>query len=116
MSPTDLVAQCAALGDPTRWQILQLVGARPRSASALADEVPVSRQAIARHLEVLAAVGLVERRRVGVQVQYVALGAQLSALADALDAIGRGWDRRLASVKAEAERRDSAPIRQGESG
>ena len=39
--------QLAALADDTRWAILELLGAEPRSASELAREVPVTRQAIA---------------------------------------------------------------------
>ena len=96
-------AQLGALADPTRWQILQLVGDRPRSASALARELPVSRQAIAKHLELLAALDLVEREPVGTEVRYVASGAALKGLAEQLAAIGRTWDRRLAAIKHAAE-------------
>ncbi len=104
MSDADTIARCAALGDPTRWQVLQLCGPAARSASELAEALPVSRQAIARHLEILAEAGLVERRRDGAHVRYAALGQELSALATTLDALGRGWEHRLARIKAEAER------------
>lgn len=103
MSAPAPVAQLAALADDTRWAILGLLGASPRSASDLARALPVSRQAIAKHLAVLEQAGLVAAERDGRAVRYRALGASLSALADRLDAIGRGWDARLARIAAIAE-------------
>jgi DNA-binding transcriptional ArsR family regulator len=91
------------LADETRWQILTELGAADLSASALAGRLPVSRQAIAKHLGVLADAGLVESLRVGREIRYRALGARLSALAGELEAIGRRWDRRLAAIKRIAE-------------
>ncbi|MCV7355707.1 ArsR/SmtB family transcription factor [Mycolicibacterium fluoranthenivorans] len=91
------------LADETRWQILTELGAQDLSASALATRMPVSRQAIAKHLAVLADSGLVEPVRVGREIRYRALGARLSALAAELDRIGRQWDRRLAAIKRIAE-------------
>ena len=76
------------------------------SASALAARLPISRQAIAKHLAVLAEAGLVEPVRSGREIRYRALGARLSALADQLDAIGRRWDHRLEMIKRIAERPD----------
>lgn len=98
-----VVGVCGALADDTRWQVLQLVGTEALSASELAERLPVSRQAIARHLGVLAAAGLVEPERAGKQLRYRAIGARLSLLAQQLDAIGRGWDARLERLKAIAE-------------
>lgn len=98
-----VVEVCGALADDTRWQVLQLVGTEALSASELAERLPVSRQAIARHLGVLAAAGLVEPERAGKQLRYRAIGARLSLLAQQLDAIGRGWDARLERLKAIAE-------------
>lgn len=100
-----LVARFAALGDDTRWSVLTRVGRSPASASALAAELPVSRQAIARHLEVLRAAGLVEVRRHGREAVYQAVGAELSAVADDLVAVARGWEHQLAAVKRLAESR-----------
>lgn len=99
------VAQLAALADDTRWRILELLGSAPRSASELAADLPVTRQAIAKHLAVLEAAGLVESVRDGRSVRHRAIGASLSALADRLDTIGRGWDDRLARLARAAESR-----------
>jgi DNA-binding transcriptional ArsR family regulator len=95
----------AALADETRWDILTRVGARALSASSLAAELPVSRQAIAKHLAVLVDVGLVEASPLGREIRYRALGARLSSIANELDSIGADWESRLAHIKTIAERR-----------
>lgn len=83
--------------------ILTALGEGDASASALAGRLPVSRQAIAKHLAVLQEVGLVEPVRVGREVRFRVVGAELSATAAELDVIGREWDRRLAAIKEIAE-------------
>lgn len=98
-----VVAMCSALGDETRWSILTSLGEGDASASALARRLPVTRQAIAKHLAVLREVGLVETVRAGREVQYRVIGAELTATARRLDAIGAEWDRRLADIKNIAE-------------
>jgi DNA-binding transcriptional ArsR family regulator len=94
----------AALADETRWDILTRLGARELSASALATELPVSRQAIAKHLAALTDVGLVESIRVGREIRYRAIGARLNGIAAELDRIGTEWDTRLARIRSIAER------------
>ncbi|QGS26494.1 metalloregulator ArsR/SmtB family transcription factor [Gordonia bronchialis] len=93
----------AALADDTRWQILVRLGREPASASALAGEFPISRQAIAKHIQLLTDVGLVTPVRVGREIRYETVGARLSGVARRLDDIARGWDRRLARIKTLAE-------------
>jgi DNA-binding transcriptional ArsR family regulator len=100
-----LVPVFAALADETRWDILTRLGARELSASALAVELPVSRQAIAKHLASLADAGLVEAVRSGREIRYRALGARLSAVATELDHLGSEWDARLSRIRTIAERR-----------
>lgn len=100
---TSKVPIFAALGDETRWSILTALGDGDASASALAGRLPVSRQAIAKHLAVLQEVGLVEPIRVGRELQYRVLGTQLAATARDLDSIGLEWDRRLAAIRQIAE-------------
>jgi DNA-binding transcriptional ArsR family regulator len=103
MSTDSLVATFAALGEPTRWAVLEALGEGDASASALASRMPVSRQAITRHLAVLAEVGLVDQVRVGREVRYRALGTELSAVARELDRVGAEWDRRLSLIRDIAE-------------
>ncbi len=106
MTDTMDVAAFAALGDSTRWAILQRVGRDAASASALAEELPVSRQAIMRHLGVLEEAGLVESTWFGRERRYAGLGERLSHLARTLESVGRGWEVRLEGIKAAAEREE----------
>ena len=99
----DVPAVCSVLADETRWHILSELGRSDLSASALAGRLPVSRQAIAKHLSVLAGSGLVEPVRAGREIRYRALGAELSALGVQLAVIGQQWDRRLLAIKRIAE-------------
>lgn len=96
-------ALLAVLADETRWRILTELGAAEMSASALATRLPVTRQAIAKHLTMLAEAGLVESVRAGREIRYRALGARLSALGSELAVIGQQWDRRLLAIKRIAE-------------
>lgn len=100
----DLVRTCAALADETRWDILSRLGSRELSASALALELPISRQAIAKHLRALSEAGLVDAVTTGRELRYRALGSRLSEVATQLDRIGAEWDARLGRIKAIAER------------
>ena len=100
-----LVPVFAALGDETRWGILTELGSEDLSASALAQRLPVSRQAIAKHLAALADVGLVEPLPAGREIRYRALGSRLGELAAQLDQIGAAWDARLGALKRLAEGR-----------
>jgi DNA-binding transcriptional ArsR family regulator len=103
MSASAPTAVFAALADDTRWGILTRLGEAPASASALARELPVSRQAIVKHLEVLRAAGLVEAQTRGRELVHRALGGRLSSLARDLDRIAETWDHRLADIKRLAE-------------
>jgi DNA-binding transcriptional ArsR family regulator len=94
----------AALGDDMRWTILQRIGAAPASATSIAASLPISRQAIARHIDVLRRAGLVEAEPHGREVRYRAIGSRITALARDLDAIARSWDARLRKIKELAER------------
>lgn len=93
----------AALADDTRWAILTRLGEAPASASALARELPVSRQAIVKHLDVLRAAGLVEAEQRGRELVHRAIGGRLSDLARDLDRIAATWERRLRTLKRLAE-------------
>lgn len=100
---TELTDTFAALGDPMRWRILERLSATPASASALARELPISRQAIAKHIEVLRGSGLISAERRGREIVYVPLGSRLSAVGDDLARLGRAWDRRLSAIREAAE-------------
>lgn len=103
MTSETLTPVFAALGDDTRWAILVRLGRAPASASALARELPISRQAIVKHLELLDAAGLVESERMGRELVYRALGGRLSDVARELERIGKSWEARLSRIKRLAE-------------
>jgi DNA-binding transcriptional ArsR family regulator len=90
----------AALGDPTRRAVLEQVAARGEvTATELAAALPITRQAIAKHLGVLAGAGLVAPRREGRETRYAPtpepLGDAIAWMAD----LGARWDARLARLQ-----------------
>jgi DNA-binding transcriptional ArsR family regulator len=90
----------AALADPTRRRVLRLVAERgPTSATLLERELPVSRQAIVKHLAVLNRAGLVAGRRTGQEVRYALVPEPLDDVADWIAEIGSRWDERLARLR-----------------
>lgn len=89
-----------ALADPTRRAILGSLAARgPATATDLADRLPISRQAIAKHLTLLANAGLVaaepgERRRIRFRLE----SAPMQVAQQFLAAMARDWDRSLEAL------------------
>lgn len=91
----------AVLADPTRRAILErLVHDGPQTATTLVDHFPTTRQAIVKHLRVLAAAGLVEPARNGREVRYVATTERLADAVNWLLDTGRRWDRRLDRLRS----------------
>jgi DNA-binding transcriptional ArsR family regulator len=91
----------AALGDPTRKAIFELLVDRPRAVVELAAELPVSRPAVSQHLRVLKEAGLVLDQPAGTRRIYRVDPDGLSRLRADLD---RFWGKALAAYKAAAER------------
>lgn len=90
----------AALADPTRRAVFERLNDRgPASASQLASELPVSRQAISKHLGLLDAAGLVARTSQGREVVYSAQVSPLGELAGWMERVGSDWDDRLRRLK-----------------
>ena len=100
-----------ALSDPTRRAILAALAAEgPATATDLAGRLPITRQAIAKHLALLTEVGLVtaepgERRR----VRYRLRSAPMQAAQQFLAALARDWDRQLEALTAHLDRSASTP-------
>jgi DNA-binding transcriptional ArsR family regulator len=93
-----------ALADPTRRQLLELLAAQGQAtATTLATRLPVSRQAVVKHLAVLDAAGLVAGNRVGREVRYAVQPSALDATAQWMADLAAEWDRRLANIKRIAE-------------
>jgi DNA-binding transcriptional ArsR family regulator len=94
----------AALADPTRWRVLNLLAARGEAtATTLAAELPVSRPAVVKHLGVLDRAGLVGRTRRGREVRYTVLPERLEWTAERIAGVAADWDARLAAIKRLAE-------------
>ena len=102
----------AALADPTRWRVLNLLGERGEgTATSLAGELPVSRVAVVKHLLVLDRAGLVESRRAGREVRYSVRTEPLDETARWMAGIASQWDARLAALKRLAE--EARPLDRG---
>src|SRR5436190_18712028 len=90
----------AALADPTRRRVLRLVAERgPTSATLLERELPVTRQAIVKHLVVLSRAGLVTGQRAGQEVRYALVPESLDGVTEWIAEIGTRWDERLARLR-----------------
>ena len=107
MAPPPVGAQpvFAALSHPTRRQVLSMIGERGEaSASQLARSLPVSRQAVQKHLASLAAAGLVADRRDGREVLYRLTPAPMSDAMSWMASVGAQWDERLAALNRHLSR------------
>lgn len=94
----------AAVADPTRRRLLDGLLARGEAtATTLAGELPVTRQAVAKQLAVLDRAGLVEGRRRGREVRYAVRPEQLDAATRSMARVAAEWDERLAAIKRIAE-------------
>ena len=78
----------------------------PATAGEIATHLPVSRQAVVKHLAVLESAGLAEGTRDGRRVVYRLTPGPLAAAAQWMGEVGAAWDRRLAALSAKpADRR-----------
>lgn len=94
----------AAVADPTRRKLLDVLLARgDATATTLAGELPVTRQAVAKHLAVLGRVGLVAGERRGREVRYAVRPDRLDVATQAMARVAAEWDGRLAAIKRLAE-------------
>jgi DNA-binding transcriptional ArsR family regulator len=97
------VQAAAAISDPIRRGLLELVRDRELPAGSLAAEFDVSRPAVSRHLRVLREAGLVRERRDGKRRLYRADPEPLAELREWLDAY---WEGRLSALRALAEKEE----------
>lgn len=88
-----------ALSDPTRRRLFAAIAGRPEAtATELASELPISRQAVIKHLSALAAAGLLDRHRSGREVHYRVTPAPLSEAVTWMAEVGGQWDERLKAL------------------
>lgn len=94
----------SAIGDPTRRRMLDLLLAEGAgTATTLSERLPVTRQAVAKHLVVLDRVGLVHVTPAGRERRYQVDGAQVGRAVAQLADVGATWDARLRRIKRIAE-------------
>jgi DNA-binding transcriptional ArsR family regulator len=106
MSPRDRSPEVfAALADPTRREVITRLSQDGAStASRLAEEIPVTRQAIAKHLAALEEAGLVASERIGRENRYRLTPAPMAEAVSWLTAVGAEWDERLERLRTLMER------------
>jgi DNA-binding transcriptional ArsR family regulator len=96
----------AALGDPTRLALLQrLSDEGPASISVLAESIAMTRQGVTKHLQVLAAAGIIEGSRLGREHVWTLNPTRLAEGRQSLERIARGWDDALSRLKSHVERK-----------
>ena len=94
----------SAIGDPTRRRMLDLLLIEgDGTATTLSQQLPVTRQAVAKHLGVLDRVGLVRATSAGREKRYRVDDAQLARAVAQLSSVGSAWDARLQRIKRIAE-------------
>jgi ArsR family transcriptional regulator, cadmium/lead-responsive transcriptional repressor len=94
----------SAVGDPTRRRMLDLLLSEGSgTATSLSEHLPVTRQAVAKHLAVLDRVGLVHATTAGREKQFRVDQAQLASAIAQLAGVGAAWDSRLQRIKHIAE-------------
>jgi DNA-binding transcriptional ArsR family regulator len=96
----------AALGDPGRRSLVEAIAARgSATATELASELPVSRQAVAKQLTTLADAGLLRASRSGRETRYEVTPGPLEDAVSWMVAVGAQWDERLAALRRSLELR-----------
>lgn len=100
----------AAIGDPTRLRVLDLLVTQgPGTASGLSRELPVTRQAVSKHLAVLERSGLVHAEPTGREVRFAVDPNQFARACAQVAQVSHDWDGRLRRIKAIAESLQSRP-------
>lgn len=89
----------AALGDTTRRQVLEILAqTRTQTPTELAEQLPITRQGISKHLQILEQAGLVASQRVGREIRYSFQPEPLSQPLEWIEAVARQWDQRLQAL------------------
>jgi DNA-binding transcriptional ArsR family regulator len=92
-----------ALADPTRRRLLERLTTGPTSATGLALQFPLTRQAVVKHLGALAGAGMVAKERHGREVLYHLESAPLDEATAWMTALSTRWEQRLLRLKRYVE-------------
>jgi DNA-binding transcriptional ArsR family regulator len=93
-----------ALADPTRRSLLRRLADAPFTATELSARVPISRQAVAKHMAALHEAGLVVAERSGREVRYRLTPGPMADAATWIAETGSRWDRRLQNLQRQFRR------------
>lgn len=97
---SEIQALFGALGDPTRRSLFERLSTHgPASASQLATELPITRQAIAKHISTLESAGLVHREGAGREVRFIADPRRLDDLGSWSERVNRQWSDRIQRLR-----------------
>jgi DNA-binding transcriptional ArsR family regulator len=97
-----------ALADPTRRRVVEtLARGGTVTASGLAEQLPITRQAVAKHLSALHGADLVTSTRVGRELQYRLRPQPLDEAAEWIQTVSAEWDGRLEALRHSVEKRAS---------
>ena len=99
MARDDVDAVFSALADPTRREVMRCLAEAPATATELAARFPVSRQAVAKHLGLLDAAGLVSAVRDGRETRYQLTPGRFTDAMSWMADVGGKWDDRLDALQ-----------------
>jgi len=99
--PADAVF--AALADPTRRALVETLAASPATATVLAKDLPMSRQAVAKHLALLSSAELVSSERRGRETRYTLRPEPLREVSRWVERVGDEWADRLSRLERAVE-------------
>lgn len=106
MNTTEASTVFRSLGDPTRLEVLRLLGdGDGYTATALADRLPITRQGVSKHVAVLSEAGLVDAESRGRAVIYRVRPGVMAEAAQWLERAEAAWDARLARLRDHLEGR-----------
>ena len=88
-----------ALADPTRRELLRRLSAGPSTATELSARLPITRQAVSKHIAALHDAGLVSPERSGREVRYRLTPGPMAEAAEWMGDVGAKWDRRLENLR-----------------
>jgi predicted transcriptional regulator len=95
------IEKIAALGDPTRRQIFEILVTQPASVGRIASQFPITRSAVSQHLRVLKEAGLVKHETFGTRNVYYVDVSGVASLRNYFDSL---WQKALTDFKTAAER------------
>ncbi|MGZ4135057.1 MAG: ArsR/SmtB family transcription factor [Tumebacillaceae bacterium] len=95
-----------AIADPTRRQMLTLLGDKEMSVTQISGHFPISRTAVNKHLHILFDAGLVSQEKVGRETRYQLQPQKLLELKQWLAYFEQYWDNKLAMLKFLVESED----------